>query len=109
MSLYLTLPGGASFDNPEGFAFSSETKIGEIVTAFIPILMSLVGIILFLMLIAGGFTMLTAVGNPDKVKKGQVLITNAIIGFVIIFVAFWIMQILQIAFGLDLGFNTITP
>ena len=105
MSFYLTLPGiGEIGQGPEGFRFG-EAKPAEVVMGFIPILMSLVGIILFLMLVAGGFSMLTAVGNPDKVKKGQALIANALIGFVIIFVAYWIMQILQIVFGVDLGFG----
>lgn len=106
MSFYLTLPGmGTGISSPAGFNFENK-KLGEVIFSFIPILMGLVGIILFLMLIAGGFTMLTSVGNPEGVKKGQSLITNALLGFVIIFVAYWIMQILQIMFGLDLGFGS---
>ncbi len=104
MFLNLTLPGGIGISSPEGFAFGDESNIGTILGGAIPMIMMFAGIILFLMIIAGGFTMLTAVGNPEKVKKGQTLLTNSVIGFVIVFAAYWIMQILQIAFGMELGF-----
>jgi len=53
-------------------------------------------------LIIGGFGLLTSGGSPDKVKAAQGKITSAVIGFVIIFIAYWLVRILEIAFGLDL-------
>lgn len=110
---YLTLPGfGKISDSQKGETpiLSSGGKIVEfslkgILEAIIPYVMAFAGIILFLMLIFGGITMLSSAGNPEGVKKGQQMITNALLGFVIIFVAFWIMQALQIVFGLKLGFG----
>ena len=104
---YLTLPGmDGGVENPLS---NSETKIKDlslsgILQSIIPYTLAFAGIILFLMLIFGGITMLTSAGNPEGVKKGQQMLVNALLGFVIIFVAFWIMQALQIIFGLELGF-----
>ncbi len=43
-----------------------------------------------------------AVGNEEGVREGKAKITNAIIGFVIIFVSYWIVQILEIILGVNL-------
>ena len=50
------------------------------------------GVIAFIYLIYSGFIYLTAGGNPDAAKKGQTGILNAIIGLVIIFLAFAIVR-----------------
>jgi threonine/homoserine/homoserine lactone efflux protein len=49
------------------------------------------GIVAFFYLIYSGFTYLTAGGNADNAKKGQQGIINAIIGLVIIFLAYAIV------------------
>jgi threonine/homoserine/homoserine lactone efflux protein len=50
------------------------------------------GIVAFFYLVYSGFTYLTAGGNADNAKKGQQGIINAIIGLVIIFLAFAIVR-----------------
>ena len=50
------------------------------------------GIVAFFYLIYAGFIYLTAGGNPDAAKKGQQGIINAIIGLVIIILAFAIVR-----------------
>ncbi len=49
------------------------------------------GIVAFFYLIYSGFIYLTAGGNPDAAKKGQQGILNAIIGVVIITLAYGIV------------------
>ena len=46
------------------------------------------GIIAFIFLVYGGFMYLTAAGNPEQSKKGGQAIINAIIGLVIIALAY---------------------
>ena len=77
---------------------------GEILATILPYVFSIAGIILFIVLLMGGFSLLTSAGSPDNVEKGKKMITSAIIGFVIIFISYWLMQILQIVFGAKLGF-----
>ena len=76
---------------------SDLTTIGGLVSARLPGLSIVGGSILLGMLIYGGFQMLTAAGNPDKAAAGQKILTTAIAGFFILFVGYWIGQILQIA------------
>ena len=105
---WLTIPGITVYDplasGTKASNWSGQNKVGLIVSQLLHYVTAFTGLILFGMLIFGGFTLLTSVGNPDKVKQGQGMIVSALIGFAIIFIAYWIMQILQIMFGLKLGF-----
>jgi hypothetical protein len=60
----------------------------------------LAGIGLFLMLILAGFKFVT---SPESAAKGEAKdkIKNAGIGFLIMFSAYWIMQIIEILTGID--------
>ena len=99
--LVLTLPGGSEIKEQDTFKFK-EGNIADILSALLPYIFTLAGLVLFIMLIMGGFGMLTSAGSPDKMKAAQGKITSAIIGFVIIFIAYWLMRILEIIFGLNL-------
>lgn len=99
--LALTLPGGSKINEQDTFKFK-EGNIADILSALLPYIFTLAGLVLFIMLIMGGFGMLTSAGSPDKMKAAQGKITSAIIGFVIIFIAYWLMRILEIIFGLNL-------
>lgn len=99
--LALILPGTEKeITEPVGFKFK-DANIGDIISALIPYIFTIAGLTLFILLIIGGFGFLTSGGNPDKVKAAQGKITSAIIGFVIIFVSYWLMRILEIIFGID--------
>ena len=99
--LALTLPDGYTIGEPEGFKFG-EAKISDVISALLPYVFVLAGLILFGFLIFGGFELLTSAGNPEKVKSAQGKITNAIVGFIIIFLSYWIVQILEIIFGISI-------
>lgn len=100
--LSLTLPGTYRIEDPEGMNFGSGTKITHLINYLLPTIFYLAGLILFVMLIVGGFGMLTSGGNPDKMKAAQGKITSAVIGFVIIFISYWLMRILEIVFGISI-------
>ena len=76
--------------------------LGSITSSLLPYLLTFAGLILFAMLIMGGFTIMTATTDPKKAEAGKERITTAIIGFVIIFAAYWIAQILEIIFGVKI-------
>lgn len=80
----------------------SSGNIGDIVSVFLPYLLTLAGLILFGMLIFGGFTMLSGAAEKDAAEKGKSMITNAVIGFIVIFAAYWIAQILQVIFKVNI-------
>jgi len=104
--LALTLPDlemgkSVSIPNPSGFR-SDFTDIGSIINELLKYIFVLAGLVLFILLIIGGFGLLTSGGNPDKMKAAQGKITSAVIGFVIIFISYWLMRILEIIFGIDI-------
>lgn len=76
--------------------------VGGIISSLLPTLLTLAGIILFGMLVGGGFTMLAGAADKESQEKGKKMITNALLGFAIIFLAFWIGQILQVIFKIDI-------
>jgi hypothetical protein len=99
--LALILPGGSSINEQATFKFK-DSSIADILSALLPYIFTLAGLVLFIMLIMGGFGMLTSAGSPEKMKAAQGKITSAVIGFVIIFISYWLMRILEIVFGLNL-------
>ena len=77
-------------------------KLGDIISAFLPYIYVIAGLILFGLLVIGGFGLLTSAGNPDSVKKAQSKIVSALTGFVIIFISYWLAQILEIIFKIQI-------
>jgi len=75
--------------------------IGGILTALLPYLLIIAGLLLLVMLIMGGFKLLTSANNPDNAEAGKKQLTNAILGFIILFAAYWIAQIIQVLTGIN--------
>lgn len=91
----LTIQDVGSIPDPVKFA-----NIGAILNAAIPFIFAFAGIGLLLMLLAAGFNFLTSAGDPKKLEAGKQRLTNAIVGFLIIFVAYWAVQIAGVIFGI---------
>lgn len=79
-----------------------DKNLGGIISAILPTLLSLAGLILFGMLIFGGFTMLAGAANKESQEKGKKMVTSALIGFFVIFLAYWLAQILQVIFKINI-------
>lgn len=73
-----------------GFKFSKITDIFN--QQNLRYVFAIAGIMLLIYLILGGLQLMFAKGDPKAVQASWVKITNAVIGFVIIFVAYWITQ-----------------
>lgn len=74
--------------------------LGGIISAVIPYLFGIAGFLLLLYLIFGGFSYMMSGGDPKATESAKQKITNAVIGFVIIFAAYWLVQILGIVLGI---------
>jgi hypothetical protein len=94
-----------------GAYFGSYFGHGIGIAGFVSIITSnavaFAGIILLFLLIFGGISIMIGAGSgkKDDIAKGQKAITYAIIGFLLIFTAYWIIQLVQIIFG----FNILSP
>ena len=76
------------FTTPGGF-------ITRIMTYAIP----LAGIILFVMLVWGGFEMIAGASSTKSRDAGKQRVTAAITGFLLLFASYWIVQVIQLIFN----------
>jgi hypothetical protein len=84
-----------------GFKFADK-NLGEIITTLLPYIYAIAGLALFVMLILGGITLMTAAGDPAKSKDGYGKITAGLIGFLIIFVSYFVTQIVEVVLGIKI-------
>jgi hypothetical protein len=87
-----------SIEGPVNFKFGSDS-IGVIVGQALPYIFAAAGIGLLLMIISSGFSIMTSAGDAKKLAQGRMTLTNSIVGFILIFGAFWIVQILGVILG----------
>ena len=79
-------------------------SLGNLTSALLSNVYILAGVLLLLLMIGGGVTMIAGAGSnkPESIAKGQKAITGALIGFLIIFASYWIIQIVGVITGLDI-------
>lgn len=75
------------------------TSLGDIISTVVPYLFGAAGLLLLLYLIWGGFSYMLSQGDPKAVDSAKNKITTALTGFVIIFIAYWLVQILGTVLG----------
>ena len=83
-------------------------SVGNLASIIIKNVFVLAGIILFIMIIAGGYSILSSAGEPKKNADGKKTVTNALLGFLIIFGSYWIIQIIEIITGYSI-LNPVIP
>lgn len=71
------------------------TSVGALVTNAIDVLLPLLLILLVGLIIYGGYTYMMSLGDPGKVKGAQAILTNAIIGFLIVAFSFVIRSLIN--------------
>lgn len=99
-------PNAATFAalNPltiAGSRFASQfSSPAGILNRAILFIFPLSGLLLFLMLVWGGFEIVQNAHNQKGLQAGKQRITAALIGFGLLFGSFWIVQIIEYIFGL---------
>lgn len=71
---------------------------GAIVSRLLTFAFPLAGLILFVMIVWGGFEMLTG-ATGKGIEAGRQRVTAALVGFTLLFVAYWVFQIVEVIFG----------
>ncbi|MEA3354945.1 MAG: hypothetical protein U9Q63_00455 [Patescibacteria group bacterium] len=97
----ITLPGNNG-DLKITDQLSTFTDLGSLITNLLPYIFIAAGLILFFIIIAAGFSMFASAGNPEKSKKAGQQLTFGIVGFFIIFASYWISQLLEKIFGINI-------
>ena len=62
----------------------------------LPRLISIVGGVAFLLMLYGGFIIITSAGNPEKIKAGQETITSAIAGLVFAIFSLFLLRLIGV-------------
>lgn len=85
-------------------SFEEYDTIGGFISSVLPNIYTFAGIVLFIILIVGGFMFILGSGSddPKKAETGKQAITASLIGFLIIFASFWIIRIIEIVTGLEI-------
>ena len=101
--LALKLPGGETVSESDtGLTEFAGKAPAEIINAFVPYVIVIAGLILLGLLVMGGFQLMTSAGDPKKTEAGRNKIISGIVGFLIIFLAYWIVQALSHMLGFNL-------
>jgi hypothetical protein len=78
--------------------------LGSLISTILPNVYILAGLILFVLLLFGGFSFIMGAGggNPEQANRGKQAIVAAVVGFGLIFASYWIVQIIQAVTGIDI-------
>jgi len=79
----------ATFTNPLG-----DVTIPGLIGKIIKSAVGIVGSLALLLFIFGGFTWMTSGGNEEKVKKAQNILKSAVLGILIIFTSYALLNLL---------------
>lgn len=79
-------------------------SLASVVTKALSYLFPIAGLFLFMYLVWGGFNYLLSMGDPKKAEAGKNKITSAIIGFLLIFAAYWLVQLLVYIFKIPTSY-----
>jgi hypothetical protein len=95
---YLAVDIGTQFKSP----FGQESNIGSLVTLLLGSAFAVAGIILIFTFLKAGYSIIAGAGKdkPEELEKAKQSLTSALIGFGIIFVAYWIIRIIELVTGL---------
>ena len=89
---------GIYIEGPADFKFGGD-GIGYIIGQSLSYIFAAAGIGLLLMIISSGFTLMMSAGDAKKLAGGKATLTNSIVGFILVFSAFWIVQIMGTVLG----------
>lgn len=84
-----------STPNPSGTGLPGDSNPKEFLIRIINIALALAGLVAVLFLIIGGFRYITAAGNEEAGASAKKIITQAIIGIVIIILSFVIVRVIS--------------
>lgn len=104
----LTGPTNQTFNviNPLNIFNSTQaarlTTPGSIITRVLQFAFPIAGVILFVMIVWGGFEILAGANEKKSLDAGKQRVTAAIVGFLILFCSYWIAQIIEFIFGISI-------
>lgn len=98
--------GGSSIQGPldgSNIIGKKIENLGDVVNILIPFVMSLAGVVLFLILVWGGYDIMMSQGTAEKMKSGRAKITAGVIGFFLLIASYFITKLIAYVFDMGSG------
>ncbi|HUW24597.1 MAG TPA: hypothetical protein VMW04_03110 [Patescibacteria group bacterium] len=86
----------------EQFLPGLSSDVGAIIFGLLPYLFVIAGLLLLFYLIAGGFQMMIAANDEKGLASAKGKITSALAGFLLLFISYWLVQILEVILGIQI-------
>ena len=85
-----------------GRKYTSLSDVGSITSLIVRGSIAVAGIILLFYFIFGGISIIAGAGNdnPQQIEKGKQAATSALIGFIVVFAAYWIVKLIEQVTGM---------
>ena len=95
---------GVNIGNKFGSRFGQDLGLGSFVSLILSNAVVIAATLLFFILLFGGISIIMGAGqnNPEQAAKGKKAITAAVAGFVIIFAAYWIINLVQMVTNISI-------
>lgn len=95
--LAVALPAQAQVNIQQQFGspVNQAADISKLVGSFLANANIVAGVIFLILIITAGYRMLNHAGDSQKFATGKDVITYALLGFLIIFAAYWIIKIVE--------------
>jgi hypothetical protein len=77
-------------------------NIGDLITKLIPYIYIFAGFSMIIMIIIGGFNILTSEGSPEKTKIGADKISKGIVGFLLVVVSYFVVMLVEEIFNIKI-------
>jgi len=80
----------------------SITTKEQLVQSIVKVAVPLSVICLILLVVYAGYLLMSSQGNPDKIQEGKEIITNAVIGFLVVLLSVAILLLISNTLGLKI-------
>ena len=84
------------------------SDLGTVFTNVVKYALGFAGIVLFILLLVGGFKFITSGGDPKAVEGAKKTLTSAILGLVLILISYLILVLISAIIGVDVTLFNIT-
>lgn len=89
---YISPAYAAGVDIGKEFGFGDITSLGEGTSRLVPLIFSAAAFLVIFYFLLGAFQYLRAGGNKEEVEKGRQMITQAVVGFILLILSFLVIQ-----------------
>ncbi|MBP9817817.1 hypothetical protein KBC75_03645 [Candidatus Shapirobacteria bacterium] len=91
-------------NNRGGYFSQTYPSITGLIGSLLKNSLTIAGVLLLCLLIFGGFSFIMSAGqnDPKKTAMAQAMITDAVIGFLVVILAYFIVQIVEVVTGVNI-------